>query len=114
MKCIPSPRISLLVPPPSVLKTMPRFPDSTVGQRQPGRNGATASEQSSTARRIRMGPPGTAESLAGRAPIHHRERPFALEHPEERVERREEEEPAARERPEQRDLGDARGARRRE
>src|SRR5512138_730666 len=53
MRCIPSPRTSLLVPPPSVLNTMPRCPESTVGQRQPGRNGATASEARSRVRRVR-------------------------------------------------------------
>src|SRR5512133_2540033 len=103
MKCIPSPRTSLLVPPPSVLKTIPRLPDSTVGQRQPGRNGATASEARSSVRRKGHLPVGTG-SLPGCAAIHHRERLVALEDAEEDVEGREEEERAPRERPEERDL----------
>jgi len=59
MMCIPSPFTSRLVPLPRVSKTMPEWPDSTTGQRQPSRNGAAeTSRTAAVARRMRMGPSG--------------------------------------------------------
>src|SRR5512141_468801 len=56
MTCMPSPSMVRLVPPPSVAKTMPRWPDSTTGQRQPARNGAAARSRYAVARRRVMWP----------------------------------------------------------
>src|SRR5512133_2728168 len=114
MTCIPSPSTSRLVPPPRVLKTLPRLPESTVGQRQPNTSGKrmiAASRSFRTGMAASVAPARVPSRVAA---VQYGERPLALEGSKEQVEGGEEEHGARGEGPEQRDLRAVRRARGRE